>query len=201
MKNAAKESDVQRSPRSTREGAALWCLIWIAMVLCNPESPGAPQLVLHRGAVNQRQQSAVPVATLTSSWSTDAHRRESMTVLAHIWYLSCTSRYYQNPSHDQQTQLCCSSPFSIQGAGEAAHSLASGLRLRFCWGWVKTSALYREDWDWSWKCREETSVQVTPACGGRPRQGRYPILPAGSAQASKWFSFPPALPKTFNSIF
>lgn len=90
-------------------------------------------------------------------------------VLAHVWYLSCTSRHYWNSSHDQQPQLRCSLPISFQGEGRGAtHSLAYGSSS------AETSALYSKDWDCSWKSREETSVQVTPAHGGRARQGRYP---------------------------
>lgn len=54
-----------------------------------------------------------------------------------------------------------------EGRG-AAHNLAHGSRS------AETSALHSKDWDCSWKSREETSVQVIPAHGGRPRQGRYP---------------------------
>lgn len=102
----------------------LWTLSRLGTLACAELRDCAPGL-----------QSAAPVTILTSGWS-----RDSRTVLANIWYLSCASSYYQNPSHDQQPRLCCSSPISFQGEGSARPSQL-GLRpmakilLRMCLGW------------------------------------------------------------------
>lgn len=49
MKNAAKESGIQRSPRSTREGAVFWCLVCNGNGAVDPESPGHPSLCWTKG--------------------------------------------------------------------------------------------------------------------------------------------------------
>lgn len=92
----------------------------MATVLCNLSRLGHPSLCWTRGC-EPESQSAAPVTTLTSSWSRcPVALYESVTVLADIWYLSCTSRYYENSSHDQQPQPCCyTSPISFQGEGKA----------------------------------------------------------------------------------
>lgn len=64
----------------------------MATVLCNLWVAWGTPACAEQGAANLRLQSAAPVTTLTSSWSRGAQRHESRTVLAHIWYLSCTAR-------------------------------------------------------------------------------------------------------------
>lgn len=113
MKNAAKESNIQRSPRSTRKELCSDVLSVMATVLCTPTRPGYPSLCWTKGLWTW-DFSLLPLwsPSLTASWS-----RDSRTALADIWYLSCASNYDQNPSHDEQPQLCCSSPGSFQGEG------------------------------------------------------------------------------------
>lgn len=113
MKNAAKESDIQRSPRSTRKELCSDVLSVMATVLCTLSRPGHPSLCWTKGLWTW-DFILLPLwsPSLTASWS-----RDSGTALADTWYLSCASNYDQNPSHDQQPQLCCSSPGSFQGEG------------------------------------------------------------------------------------
>lgn len=193
MKNAAEESDVQRSPRSTRGGAVLWCPV------CNGNGAlwplrrlGRPSLCWTKGLWPWLAVCGT-VTTLTSSWCRGARRHEAMS-LAHIRYLSCTPRHYWNSSHDQQAQRRCSLPISFQGEGRAlltAWPTAQGL-LRLQPSTVKTGTAPGN------LGRRPLSRWSLPKVADLDRVG---ILPAGSAQALKWFSFPMALPKTFNSIF
>lgn len=111
--NAAKESDIQRSPRSTRKELCSDVLSVMATVLCTPSRPGHPSLCWTKGLWTWDFSLLPPWSPLlTASWS-----RDSGTALANIWYLSCASNYDQNPSHDEQPQLCYSSPGSFQGKG------------------------------------------------------------------------------------
>lgn len=165
----------------------------MATVLCDLcVAWGAPACAEQRGC-DPEICSLGTVTTLTSSWCRGARRHKAMS-LAHIRYLSCTPRHYWNSSHDQQPQRRCSLPISFQGEGRgAAHSLAHGSRS------AETSALHVKTGTAPGNLgRRPLSRWSLPMVADLDRVG---ILPAGSAQASKWFSFPMALPKTFNSIF